>query len=157
MVCRTIILFSLIICFSSAQNLRICYDIGLSAKYCSDSVNYNQKLYSDLKNKGLGNQKLFLYKTGKCIDTVFTDKKGILCIKLKKGSYQLFMPYKHYKLVPFGNNENFDLTCLRKDWAKPDAVIKIKFLSHVFINYGIGFYNCPDKHPCLKQLNIQEK
>lgn len=153
---RVIILVLLATSIAKGQRSWFCCVFDIIRQPCTDTISYKNKLYSQFKMNKLSHQKLFLYKDKKCIDTVFTDGEGKLCMKLKKGVYQLYLPFKHYKVTPYGNEENFDMTCLKKQWSKPDAIIKKKFHGHIFVNHGIGYVYCPSNYPCLSSSSISD-
>lgn len=156
MLIRIFILLFLTSGFAVAQRKRVCLNFVEIHEACSDTVNYRNKKYSDVKPKKLSRQKIFLYSKKKCIDTVFTNEEGVLCLNLKKGFYELYLPYKHYKKHPFASDQGFDEQCLTSLWKKPDATIKKKFSGYVFVNRRIGYHECPTKHPCLKPLHTKD-
>ncbi len=153
---RISILLCLITINNMAQRNWFCHTFEIRKQSCLDTVNYKQKKYSDVRPEKFSNQKLFLYQNKKCKDTVFTDEHGRLCLKLKKGVYELYLPYKHYKKVPFTNEQGFDKVCLENEQKKPDAIIKKKFRGNVLVNHRIGYMYCPTKHPCSNSINTQE-
>ncbi len=112
-----------------------------------------RKVY--LTNLPFANQKIYLYKKNKCIDTLITDKEGKISTKLSYGKYKLFISWKHHKKVPYGNETFYDMDCLRKEWTKCNGYIKIGFMSRHVVSFDIGLEPCPWEYPCIKKIIIQ--
>lgn len=140
---------------SKAQKRWFHYKFDHVKQYCGGAAPTESNLWSDREKSFFGNKMIYFYINDKCIDSVRTDSIGRISIKLKPGKYNLYLPYKHFKGVPYGTEKEYDMVCMQKEWARPDATLKMKFLGgHIFMNRAIGYEVCPWKYNCLKERHI---
>ncbi len=111
------------------------------------------KLYNET-NIAFANQTIYLYKKNKCVDSIVTDKEGKFSKKLNHGKYAMFLPYKHYKTIPFGSTNDFKMECMEKEWLIPDAILKVSWKGTHRINYRIAIQFCEWQYNCLKNIRI---
>jgi hypothetical protein len=111
-------------------------------------------LASQHKKNVFSNQTIYMYKNGKCVDSLVTDSLGWVRRKIRSGTYDLFLPYKHKRAVPIKAERDFDMECMKKDWLQPDGTLKVSRKGVVFVNKGIGIKKCDWNYNCLKERHI---
>ena len=116
--------FLLLISLQNFSQKNVNYELTQDQKYCGGAKPSPEILAKYERPLLYANKKLILVSASGKIDTVKTNSKGILKIKLKPGSYKLYEPWRYYKRSPDGNDMSyFDLECLTKQWAKVDISI----------------------------------
>lgn len=111
-------------------------------------------LASQHKKKPFANQTIYMYKKGKCVDSLMTDSLGKVRKRIKYGQYDLFLAYKHKRTVPIRSAKDFDMECMKKEWLKPDGILKLSWKGTHLINKGIGFKRCEWRYDCIKERHI---
>lgn len=131
-------------------------ELSQDQKYCGGAKPSAEMLAKYEKPLLYANKKLILISASGKIDSVKTNSKGILKIKLKPGSYKLYEPWRYHKRSPDGNDMSyFDLECLTKQWEKVDISIDTqKRKQHLVIDIDPVF--CPHEIPCIKNPHLPE-
>lgn len=111
-------------------------------------------LASQHKKKVFSRQTIYLYKKGKCVDSLVTDSLGWVRRRIRSGTYDLFLSYKHKRTVPIKTEKEFDMECMKKEWVQPDGSLKVSWKGIVFVNKGIGYKKCDWNYNCLKERHI---
>lgn len=133
---------------------QVVMQFSVTQSYCGGAAP-TEGVLNDLKNKPpFAFKTIYVYKGDKCIDSLTTDSIGTIRKKFKKGKYNLLLPYKHFKTVPFGENKEFDMTCMQAEWKTADATLEVKFGSKILINKRIGHQFCSWQYNCLKERHI---
>ena len=90
------------------------------------------------------------------IDSIVTDSKGVLKLKLPYGVYNFFEPWKYYKQIPFGEKEkNIKMECLVLEWAKSDMKITVG-KTVVYNEYKLLYPICAYRFPCLINKHLPQ-
>lgn len=91
------------------------------------------------------------------VDSVKTDNKGNICLKLKDGTYKFYESWKFYKKTPNGQPNNlFDDACLKLEWEKEIyKVILSKKRSEITKQYDL-LQKCPYQMECILEKNMPE-
>ena len=142
--------------FQSFSQKNVYLELSQDQKYCGGAKPSAEMLAKYEKPLLYANKKLILVSANGKVDTVKTNSKGILKIKLKPGSYKLYEPWRYYKKSPDGNDISyFDLVCLTKQWEKVDISIDTqKKKQHLMIDIDPVF--CPHEIPCIKNPHLPE-
>jgi hypothetical protein len=83
------------------------------------------------------------------IDSVKTNAKGVLNLKLSYGSYKFFEPWKYYRQIPYGEKEsNINMECLALEWEIADMKITVG-KKIVYDEYKLLYPICSYRFPCL--------
>lgn len=150
------VFFILVVCTSvlKAQTRSFSEKFEITNQYCGGAAPTEEVLASTHKKKPFANKTIYMYKKGKCVDSLVTDSLGWVKRRIKYGKYELFLSYKHVKQTPIGSEKDFDMACMKKEWSRPDGMLKISWGSVHFINHRIGFKFCDWQYPCLKERHI---
>lgn len=99
---------------------------------------------------------VFVSAKGK-VDSIKTDEKGNISVKLYKGSYKFFESWKYYKKTPNGQPTNlFDLNCLNAQYKiEIVGVIVSRKLIQINIVYDL-IERCPWQMECLLEKIMPE-
>lgn len=117
--------------------------------YCGGAAPPSELLEESKKPKPYAQKTLYLYTKGKCIDSLITNDLGAFTVKIKPGVYQLFERWKHFKTGPNGEAASeFNPSCLKAEWSKPDVVIKFKKGKSSIMSNMTSYVLCPWQHPC---------
>lgn len=141
---------------ANGQTKKINILLEETRSFCDGAEQPDQKAGNN-KKKAFAHRMVYVYSKGKCIDSSRTDSSGLLCLKLKKGKYNLLLPWKHFKSVPLGKLTEYDELCLLKEWQNPDATLEVKTVGHVFKNSRLTHQFCPWQYNCLKERHIPAK
>jgi hypothetical protein len=83
------------------------------------------------------------------IDSVKTNAKGVLNVKLSFGTYKFFEPWKYYRQIPYGEKEsNINMECLALEWEISDMKITVG-KKIVYDEYKLLYPICSYRFPCL--------
>ncbi|MDF2448648.1 MAG: hypothetical protein K0R26_1152 [Bacteroidota bacterium] len=94
-------------------------------------------------------KKLVFVSDQQKVDSLATNAKGELSIKLPYGDYKFFEPWKYYRKIPEGMAEdNLQMDCLEKEWGSEDLRI-IVTKKGTQIQNNLKFPKCPHQFPCL--------
>lgn len=126
----------------------------ITNQYCGGAAPTEEVLASTHKKKPFANKTIYMYKKGKCVDSLVTDSLGWVKRRIKYGKYELFLSYKHFKQTPIGSENDFDMECMKKEWSRPDGSLTISWKGIHYINNRIGFKYCDWQYPCLKERHI---
>lgn len=140
-----------------AQSRSVDIQIEIKAQDCSGvgiEPTDGKVLASQHKKKVFSNQTIYMYKKGKCVDSLVTDSLGWIHRRIRSGKYDLFLSYKHKRTVPIKTEKDFDMECMKKDWLQPDGMLKVSWKGIVFVNKGIGLKKCDWNYNCLKERHI---
>ena len=141
----------------SAQSKAVELKIEVRSQDCSgvgiEPANGNL-LVSQFKKKAFAKQTIYMYKKGKCVDSLITDSVGYVRRRVRSGNYDLYLAYKHKKTVPIKAEKDFDMECMKKEWLVPDGTLKVSWRGVVFVNKRIGFKPCDWNYNCLKERHI---
>ncbi|MCU0359650.1 MAG: hypothetical protein MUF75_02855 [Bacteroidia bacterium] len=137
-----------------AQKKRVTLELLFTEPYCGGARPSPEILEEAQKQKPFAGRKMILIsKTGK-VDTLLTDAKGKIVVKLNKGEYTVFEPWRYYKSTFSGAPGNqFDQACLKAEWEKPTLEIKVtrKKASIMFKNELQNY--CDWATPCLLEIH----
>lgn len=110
---------------------------------------------SEKKDAPLPNQKFYVYKDNKCVDSLITNDSGNVIIKYYPGTYFLFEPWKHYKKTPDNSPlTDFFIDCLKKEWVKPNYKVTIAEEGFKMDYYEVSASRCPNQYACLKVRHL---
>lgn len=133
---------------------QVVMQFSITQSYCGGAAP-TEGVLNNLKNKPpFAFKTIYVHKGEKCIDSLKTDSLGSVAKKFRKGKYNLFLPYKHFKTVPFGENKEFDMVCMEKEWKVADATLEVNCSSKVLVNRRIGHEFCSWQYNCLKERHI---
>jgi hypothetical protein len=151
------ILFFLVAIKGNAQSRAVEMKFDVKSQDCSgvgiEPID-GKILASQHKKKVFSNQTIYMYKKGKCVDSLVTDSLGWVRRRIRSGTYDLFLSYKHKRTVPIKTEKDFDMECMKKDWLQPDGTLKVSWRGIVFVNKGIGLKKCDWNYNCLKERHI---
>lgn len=147
-------IFIVIASFGNAQTRSFAHKFEITNQYCGGAAPTEDVLASTYKKKPFANKTIYMYKKGKCVDSLVTDSLGWVKRRIKYGKYELFLAYKHYKRTPIGTENDFDMECMKKEWARLDGMLDISWKGIHFINNRIGFKYCDWQYNCLKERHI---
>lgn len=95
------------------------------------------------------NKKLILISDKEQIDTVVTDKNGNLIKTLFYGVYKAYEPWKFYKKIPAGTQDNnLNGDCLKEQWIIEDVKITVSKKATLTEN-NLKHPKCAYQFPCL--------
>jgi len=148
--------FFLVVSLSVFSQKNVYLELSQEQKYCGGAKPSPEILARYEKPLPYINKKLILVSANGKTDSVKTNSKGILKIKLKPGSYKLYEPWRYHKKTPDGNDISyFDLECLTQQWEKVDITIDTKKKKqNIIIDLDPVF--CPHEIPCIKNPNLPE-
>jgi len=153
---RYIVFFVLVAqCIVAQKKTNFCHQFLIHQANCAGASETGGAVLFSETNKPYTLKKIYLYKGKKCIDSITTDETGKIHLRLKKGDYQFYLPYKHFRSAPFGKEVDYHTHCLEKEWEKPDATLYISRRKVSFDNTQIGFEPCAWQYPCLKKPIVQ--
>lgn len=146
----------LFIPFVQFSQKNVNWELTQDQKYCGGARPTDEILAQYEKPLIYANKKLIIVSSNGKIDSVKTNSKGILKIKLKPGSYKLYEPWRYHKRTPDGTDiSNFDKDCLEKTWQKVDISIDTQKKKQVLmIDLDPAF--CQHEIPCLKNPHMPE-
>jgi len=138
-----------------AQKRSLTLEMFYYEPYCGGARPSEEILAETKKPHTCAAKKFILISASGKIDTVFSDARGRIKLKLKKGSYRLMEPWRYYKSSPDGSDlKRFERSCLEIEWARALADIdlngkkgKTKF------NYEIIHF-CEWAQPCLSETFV---
>lgn len=151
---KLIIAFFLFTTAAIAQTRSFTHHFEINSQYCGGAAPTEDVLASTYKKKPFANKIIYMYKKGKCVDSLVTDSMGWVKKRIKYGKYDLFLAYKHFKKVPIGIESEFDMECMKKEWERPDRMLNISWKGLHFVNHRIGFKYCDWQYNCLKERHI---
>ncbi len=153
-----VLVFAFLSVVANGQTNAFEHKFEITSQYCGGATPTEEVvLASNHKLKPFANKTIYMYKKGKCVDSLITDSLGWARKRIKSGKYDLFLAYKHFKKVPFGSESEFDMECMKKEWMKPNGTLKISWKGTHFIDRGISYKFCPWQYNCLKERHIPEK
>lgn len=145
----------LILSFSLfAQKKNVTLELNYYEPYCGGARPTDEILEEAQKPKPYAGRKVILVSKSGKVDTLNTDDKGKVKVKLKKGDYTLMEPWRYYKKSFNGSPlEHFDMDCLRAEWVKTIALISVKG-KKTKIKFTNDLYNyCEWSIPCLLETH----
>jgi hypothetical protein len=134
-------------CYGQKRSVRI--KLSHYTPYCG-GARPTQEIEEDAaKPKPYANRTIVLVKNAE-IDSARTDGKGMLRTKLRSGEYRLMESWRYYHGTPDGSPmENYDRNCLKEEWEKEFATLKIAGSKQVFVRkYEITDF-CDRQRPCI--------
>jgi hypothetical protein len=106
------------------------------------------------KSVAYANKKLIFISDKQIIDTIITDKNGYLKCNLPNGIYNFYEPWKFYKLIPKGFQENnINMDCLKEEWAKEDLKMSVSKKTVSLAN-NLIYPKCTYQFPCLIKKHL---
>lgn len=153
-----VLVFTFLSMFANGQTKAFAYKFEMRGQNCGSVAQPSEEvtLTSNNKVKPFAHQTIYLYKKGKCVDSLITDSLGWAKKRIKSGTYDLFLSYKHHKKVPILSEKEFDMECMKKEWARADGMLKISWKGTVFVNHRIGYKFCDWQYNCLKERHIPQ-
>jgi hypothetical protein len=150
------VFFILVVCTSvlKAQTRSFAEKFEITNQYCGGAAPTEEVLASTHKKKPFANKTIYMYKKGKCVDSLVTDSLGWVKKRIRYGKYELFLAYKHFKQTPIGTEKDFDMECMKKEWVRADGFLDLSWRGTRFVNHRIGFKFCDWQYPCLKERHI---
>lgn len=152
-----VVVLMLICCSLKAQTKAFSHKFEVRTDDCSGvgiTPIEGTTLASQHKVRPFAHQTIYMYKKGKCVDSLVTDSAGWVKRRIKSGKYDLFLSYKHKRTVPIKTEKEFDMECMKKEWAQPDGMLDISWKGIHFVNKRIGYKFCDWKYNCLKERHI---
>lgn len=147
-----VLFFNIAALAQSKKRIEIMIEESIS--YCGGAAPTEEVLEPFKKRKPYAFKTVYVYKGDKCVDSLITDSAGWIKRKIKKGKYKIYLPYKHFKTVPYGIVAEYDMVCLQKEWSVPDGTLDVSWKGMVFVNKRIGHTFCPWQYNCLKERHI---
>jgi hypothetical protein len=134
-------------------NLNLYYTIP----YCGGAKPTPEMEMAAQKKHAYAKQTIVYVSEKGIIDSVKTDVKGTISLKLKYGTYKFYESWKYYKKTPDGKAQNlYDMTCLKTEWEKEIYKISISKKRYEEIkNYDL-IKKCPHQMECLIEQNLPE-
>lgn len=127
------------------------------APYCGGARPTQQILDEAAKPKLYANRTIVLLNGSKA-DSVKTDNSGQFRKKLKPGNYRLVESWRYYHSTPDGAPlENYDSDCLKAEWIKEFAELRVTSKSHKLEKKFDIVDNCDRKKPCILESAVQER
>lgn len=134
-----------------AQRRSLSVKINYRQDYCGGARPNEEILAEAAKEKAFANQKLILLR-GKKADTLYTDAEGRLNLRLKKGEYLLFEPWRYYKQGMNGLDLSyFNSKCLEQEWSKAILRISVNGKTVKVEDLNTLHYLCDWQLPCLAE------
>lgn len=134
-----------------AQRHSLSLKITYRQDYCGGARPNEEILAEAAKEKAFANQKMILLR-GKKADTLYTDAEGRLNLRLKKGEYFLFEPWRYYQQGMNGLERSyFNSVCLEQEWRKAKLRISIKGKTVKVEEMNAIHYHCDWQLPCLAE------
>lgn len=149
-----VIILIALISASCLQTRSFTKKFEINNQYCGGAAPTEDVLASTYQKKPFANKTIYMYKKGKCVDSLVTDSLGWVNRRIKNGKYDLFLSYKHFKRTPIATENEFDMECMKKEWLRPDGMLEISWKGIHFINNRIGFKYCDWQYNCLKERHI---
>lgn len=146
---KLFLLALMIPCFTFSQSKKVKLKLVQVMSYCGGA-----RPTEEMKNAAeipvaYSGKKLISVSDKQRIDTLFTNAQGCLIKKLPYGTYTIYEPWKYYKVIPKGMQENnLDMDCLKEEWLKEDLKIIISRKSTQVIN-NLKYPKCEHQFPCL--------
>lgn len=110
----------------NAQKKSVTLELSYLEPYCGGARPSDEIIAEAQKPKPYAGKKLILLSASGKADTLVTDAKGKLKVKLKRGDYTLVEIWRYYKKSCNGAPlEHFDADCLKVEWAKTIALISV--------------------------------
>lgn len=137
-----------------AQKKSVTLELSYYEPYCGGARPNDEILAESQKPKPYAGRKVILISgTGK-VDTLTTDAKGKIKVKLKTGEYSLMEPWRYYKRSFNGAPlEHFDKACLKTEWMKTIALLSVgKKKTKISFTNELSNY-CEWNIPCLLETH----
>lgn len=132
-----------------AQSKKVKVKIVQYIPYCGGAKPTDEIQAATKKAKPYSNKKLIVVSQKGLVDSVTTDVNGYFKKTLAFGIYNVYEPWKYYKLVPKGFQiSNINMECLKEEWSKPDIKISIS-KSIKLLEDNLKYPKCPYQFPCL--------
>lgn len=133
------------------QKKAVSIKFSFTVPYCGGARPSQEILAEAEKPKPYANKTVIvvLLQTGKA-DSAKTNPEGVLKLKLKKGDYKLYEPWRYYKSNQNGEPmAGFDKDCLKSEWEKQtfDAEVTRKGVKVTEVNPIVR--ECGWRQPCL--------
>jgi hypothetical protein len=140
--------------FVNAQKEKITLTFTFKSQYCGGARPSPQMIEEAEKSKPYANKMMVIISDKFKVDSAKTNNKGLLVIKLKKGTYSVFESWKFYKTGPDGMDPGkFESECLKLEWERPLYQI-VKTAKKTSIQPGAEIIQtCPWAIPCLNPEN----
>lgn len=152
---KVFLVFFLMLSFAVlAQKKSLALELSYYEPYCGGARPTDEILAEAQKPKPYAGRKVILISRSGKADTLTTDAKGKIKVKLKKGEYTLVEPWRYYKRSFNGAPlEQFDKECLKIEWIKTIAVISVgKKKTKVNFTNELTNY-CEWSIPCLLETH----
>lgn len=146
----------LLISSAVAVNAQTKYKVELEFKYTKPDCSAKAGKAATVKNDTpLANQRLYVYKDNKLVDSLKTNEEGKAFIKYTAGVYSLYEPWKHFKGTPDGSPKtDFFADCLAKEWAKPSYKLTVAEGDFKMDYHDVSVSRCPNQYVCLKVRHL---
>jgi hypothetical protein len=152
-----LIVFFILNFFScTAQKKNVKFQINQTRPYCSGARPSEEMLEKARIPQPYANKTLIFISEGGKLDSVKTNANGFISLKLTKGTYRFFEPWKFYKKTPDGSSEeNYDTLCLKETRKKEDLKVVFSGKKTTVENY-IAEGKCPFMADCLLRRHLPE-
>src|SRR5687768_12514434 len=101
-------------CYSQKRNVSL--KLSYYTPYCGGARPTKEIEEEARKPKPLSGKTIMLVKDAE-IDSVRTDKNGMMKKKLRNGEYKLLESWRYYHGTPDGSEmSNYDRDCLKNEW-----------------------------------------
>lgn len=146
---KLLIIALMIPCFAFSQSKKVKLKLVQVMPYCGGARPTEEMKKAAEVPVAYANKKLISVSDKQRVDTMLTDAKGYLITKLPYGVYTIYEPWKYYKSIPKGMQENnLQMDCLKEEWLKEDLKITITKKSTQVIN-NLKYPKCAHQFPCL--------
>lgn len=152
---KVLLLTFLILGFSAlAQKKSVTLELSYYEPYCGGARPSDEILAEAQKPKPYAGKKVVLISSSGKADTLSTDAKGKIKVKLKSGEYTLMEAWRYYKRSFNGAPlEHFDKECLKAEWVKTIALISVgKKKTKISFTNELTNY-CEWSIPCLLETH----
>ncbi len=144
-------LFVLLLSLKSfGQGSMVSFTISQAIPYCGGAAPTAEMVTESEVMRPYANKTLYVCtKKGRCIKQITSNANGVFITSLKSGSYFLFESWKALKKGPFGDTLiDYDLTCLKAEWKKPDVIILLNKSKTAIENKIPSTALCFWQYPC---------
>jgi hypothetical protein len=141
-------LFSGFFCLAQKKNLTL--KLTYREPYCGGARPTKEIQAEAEKDRPYSKERIIMVsETGK-VDSLKTEKSGILKLKLKPGNYKLYEPWRYYKTTTQGlNPKDANASCLKLEWEKEILQIAVTTKGCNIVRKTDILRYCPWAIPCI--------
>lgn len=151
----TLALFLLVASLGFSQKRKVVLEIKSLQPYCGGAAPTEEMIAESSRPKPYAKKMIIVISEKGKVDSVKTNEKGELKLKLKKGIYKLVEPWRYYLDTPGGVDANeFDLHCLKEEWPKIAYVLEVTKKGFKAVSNQEIIIYCPNSLPCIKNAEV---